>query len=212
MKTVVCFSGGKDSCLALYKSKIDNCVLFNTVSDDYSRVRFHGVKDEIIRMQAEALGLELVQVKTRGKFYEKDFKKGIPEADRIVFGDIHLNHCLEWAKKVSGDLGMELSEPLWGLKPESVLKEFIESGFKAVVVSCQADLLDESFVGRVIDKTFLKDMSALGLDVCGENGEFHTLVLDGPVFKKRLEIKESEKARIGNYFFLDIKKCFLTDK
>lgn len=187
--------------------------LYNTVSDDFERVRFHGVKDSVIKLQAQALDLPLIQVKTRGDFYENDFKNGIRKTkeDILVFGDIHLQNCYNWARKISSELGFELSEPLWKKEPKAILKEFIDSGFEAVVVSCQSDLLDESFVGRKIDYQFLKEVSARSVDACGENGEYHTLVLNGPIFKRKLEIIKSKKVKIGNYWFLDVQECALKD-
>lgn len=215
------WSGGKDSCLACYKARregYDISYLFNTISQEYKRVRFHGIKDALIQRQAHAIGIPIVQVETAPDRYEQEFKEAVrrllPEGiSGIVFGDIHLQHCLEWAEKICRELGLELVEPLWSRNPEEVLLEVIDSGFEAIVVSTQADLLGEEWVGRRIDHAFLRDLKEKGdIDLCGENGEYHTLVLDGPIFQARIRILESQKVFRDGYWFLDIRKYALSPK
>ena len=216
MKVIASTSGGKDSTFALYKAQQaghEIAYLANTISDDFKRVRFHGVKDEVIQKQARVLGIPLLQKKTSAENYRADYienikkvvkKKGI---EGLVLGDIFLQDCFTWAKEVCDELGIELIEPLWKIDPEKLFKEFIESQFEAVVVSTQANILDESWVGRKLDLSFLEDIKKLkNIDICGENGEYHSLVLDGPNFKKGLEIKKSKKVKIKNYWFLDIQE------
>src|SRR3989338_7320545 len=124
----------------------------------------------------------------------------------MVFGDIHLEHCREWAEKVCEELGLKVIAPLWHRRPKKNFLDFINSGFEAYVVSCQADLIDEKFIGRRLDKIFLEDISKLGIDVCGENGEYHTLVTDGPIYKQRINLLKSQKVLRKGYWFLDIGK------
>lgn len=221
-KLAVCsWSGGKDSCFAFYTAlaqgiKVSHLV--NTVSKQFRRVRFHGVKAEIIQAQADAIGINLIQKKTSGDGYEKEFREAVGALAKdgiawIVTGDIHLEDSRRWIEKVSADLGLGVLTPLWGRKSEDILKEFIESGFEAMVVSAQADIFDKSWVGRKIDQEFLRDIRAIdGIDACGENGEYHTLVTNGPIFKKRVEIgktrtvhKESQWGSLRTaHWFLDI--------
>lgn len=185
--------------------------LANTISKEYKRVRFHGLEDKIIQMQAQALGIPLLQKETTAEGYEKEFKENIErvisdDITGVVFGDIHLQGCLEWASNVCNDLGIKVIEPLWGQEPEKILSEFIDSGFEAIVVSTQADLLGKEWIGRKLDKLFLSDIKRLNnIDVCGENGEYHSLVIDGPIFKQRINIKESQKILRDGYWFLDIR-------
>lgn len=219
-KVIASWSGGKDSCLACYKAvNLGYTVsyLLNTVSQEYKRVRFHGIKDILIQAQSQALGISLLQKETTPDGYEQEFKDAvksvIPEGiEGVVFGDIYV-HMREWADKVCGDLGVRAIEPLCGRNSDDILLDFIKSGFEAVVVATQADLLGEQWLGRKLDREFLKDIRRYKhIDVCGENGEYHTLVTDGPIFKQRINIKKSRKVLRQNYWFLDIRDYQLVRK
>jgi diphthine-ammonia ligase len=214
-KVIATWSGGKDSCFAAYKAiqqgyEIE--YIANTISKEYKRVRFHGLSAEIIKKQSEAIGIPLLQQETTPENYEEEFKanlqKGLSkDIAGIVFGDIHLKDCFAWANKVSTSLGVKVIEPLWNMPQEQILKDFIKAGFEAVIVSTQANILGKEWIGRRIDSQFLEDIKALkNVDICGENGEYHTLVLDGPIFKMRLEIEKSEPILREGYWFLDIQK------
>lgn len=218
---IVSWSGGKDSCLACYKAMLEGynvSCLVNTISREYRRVRFHGIRDRLIQTQAEAIGTALLQIETSGDDYERDFKKGVKnlilneDIYGMVFGDIHLEHSREWAEKICGELGIKAIEPLYHKHPEEILLHFIDSGFEAYVTSCQSDLVDKKFIGRRLDKKFLGDISKLGIDVCGENGEYHTVVTDGPIFKQKINLLESQRVLRDGYWFLDIRKCKLLSK
>lgn len=218
---VISWSGGKDSCLACYRAMKDGyqvSALVNSVSVEYRRVRFHGVKDDLIQLQAQALGVPLIQFSTSADHYERDYVQGLssiitPEVGGVVFGDIHLQHCLEWVEKICRDLGVKAIEPLWGQSSVDILSDFIEAGFEAIVVSTQANLLDEQWIGRKLNRQFLEDIRNLeNIDACGENGEYHTFVIDGPIFKKRIEITDSQKIYRDGYWFLDIRDYLLTPK
>lgn len=214
MKEVIAsWSGGKDSCLAAYKalqSGYNVSYLANTVSKEHRRVRFHGLEAQIIQQQARALNIPLLQKETGADEYEREFKENIKRVMPqgiigVVFGDIHLQNCLRWANKVCEDLGVKAIEPLWGQEPEKIFLDFMESGFEAIVVSTQADLLDQEWVGRKLDKLFLRDIKRLNnIDICGENGEYHSLVIDGPIFNQRIDIKKARKILREGYWFLDI--------
>lgn len=218
-KVIVSWSGGKDGCLACYKVMQGDykiSYLLNTISKEYKRVRFHGLKGTIIQAQSQALGIPLLQKKTTGESYEQEFKDIIRTVilegiKGVVFGDIFL-HMREWADKVCADLKIQSIEPLCGRSSEEILLDFIDSGFEAIVVATQANLLDEKWLGRKLDRSFLKDIKKLkNIDVCGENGEYHTLVIDGPIFKKRIDISKSEKVLRGGYRFLDIQEYQLLE-
>jgi len=217
----VSWSGGKESCLACYEALRDGHdvrYLFNTVSAEYRRVRFHGTRDSLIRRQAEAVGIPLVQRPTTPDGYEQEFKEAIrnvlPDGiEAVVFGDLHLDRNREWAEGICRELGLQAIEPLWGRSSQDALSAFIECGFEAIVVCTQADLLGKEWVGRTVDVTFLEEISRLEhVDVCGENGEYHTLVLDGPLFRKRLHISQSQTVFRDGYWFLDIRKSRLQER
>jgi len=218
---IVSWSGGKESCLACYEALRGGHnvrYLLNTVSAEYRRVRFHGTRDSLIRRQAEAVGIPLVQTPTTADGYEREFKEAVRSVlgdgiEAVVFGDLHLDQNRQWCEKICHELGLQAIEPLWGRSSHENLAAFIQRGFEAVVVCTQADLLGEEWIGRAIDDSFLGEISRLEhIDACGENGEYHTLVIDGPLFNKRLHISESQTVFRDGYWFLDIRSYQLLEK
>jgi uncharacterized protein (TIGR00290 family) len=210
------WSAGKDSCLACFraiKQGYEVKYLLNFISKEYRRCCFHGIEQELIKLQAGLTGIPLIQKEVTSDMqeYEKEFKEavaGLKDAGSMVFGDIYLDEHKNWVERVCNDLRISAVEPLWGYKPQDLVREFISLGFKAVVVSCQADKFGEDFVGRPVDEALLAELQEKNICPCGENGEFHTLVLAGPLFKGRIEIVKSEpvlKQGFWKYWFLDIK-------
>lgn len=216
---IASWSGGKDSCLAYHKAVqqgYDVKRLLNFVSRESGRCCFHGIEKKLIQLQAELIGIPLTQKETTADMqkYEEEFKEAVleikgREIEHMVFGDIFLLDHVSWVERVCTEIGIKAIEPLWNNKPENIIEEFIDSGFKAIVVSAQADKFGKDFIGREVDKNFIKELKPRGICPCGENGEFHTLVVDGPIFKRRIEILESEpvlKEGFWKYWFLDIKR------
>jgi diphthine-ammonia ligase len=213
----VSWSGGKDSCLALYKAmksgyRVDR--LLNFISRESNRCCFHGIPHGLMRLQAQALGIPLVThpMPDDMQKYEEEFKRAISGLNGIsgmVFGDIYLDEHKEWVERVCGSMGISCIEPLWNQPTIELIKEFIELGFKAVVVSCKADLFGPEFAGRVVDDTMLAELCDRDICPCGENGEFHTLVIDGPLFKAAIELTTTETILVDGFWkhwFLDIKE------
>jgi uncharacterized protein (TIGR00290 family) len=218
------WSGGKDSCLACYKAMKSGYqvgYLLNFISRQYKRCCFHGVKAELLDLQAKLIGLPLVQkeVSPDMRKYEEEFKHAVSElkatgVGKMVFGDVYLEEHKSWVERVCKELGIESLIPLWGIPTDKVMQDFIALGFKAIVVSCQAELGKE-FVGRYVDSDFLKELKMKGICLCGENGEFHTFVVDGPIFKKKIEITESKpvlKDGFWKHWFLDIEEYDVVSK
>ncbi len=215
-KVFVSWSGGKDCCLSLYravKSGMDVRYLANMVTADGKRSCSHGINASVIKKQAEALGINIAQKPTTGDNYEaiftdtlKGFKR--EEITGGVFGDIDFNAHREWIERVCGNAGITPHLPLWLENQQKLMEEFIDAGFKSVVVAVKPDLLDKEVLGSIIDKKFLAYIAGLnkGITPCGEAGEFHSLVIDGPMFKKRLVLKETEKVTRGDHHFLEIIK------
>jgi diphthine-ammonia ligase len=210
-KVFTSWSGGKDCCLALNRALaagLDVRYLANTVSADGQRSCSHGISAEVIRKQSKALGIPIVQQPTTGDNYRAEFVKMLQAFKQEgieggVFGDIDFNAHREWIEGVCRETGITPHLPLW-LEDQTVLmEEFIDAGFIAVVVAVKAGLLGEDTLGKRIDRGFL---ASLGKDItpCGEAGEYHTLVIDGPIFKKRLEITASRKVTRGGHHFLEI--------
>jgi uncharacterized protein (TIGR00290 family) len=219
------WSGGKDSCLACYKAMQEGYkvkFLLNFISRDFRRGCFHGIEANLLKLQAELIGIALVQkeVSPDMKEYEKEFKEAVEELKLkdikgMVFGDVYLDEHRIWVERVCNDLGIKAIEPLWNKPAEDVVGEFINLGFKAIVVSCQADKFGKDFVGKEVNRNLIRKLTSRAICPCGENGEFHTLVVDGPIFKRRIEILKSEpvlKEGFWKYWFLDIRKYRVVDK
>jgi len=223
MKVIASWSGGKDSCFACYRALAQGYEvshLVNFISREFRRVSFHGTRAHLIYRQAQAIGIPLVQrtVPPDMSLYERTFKKAVSALKRngvegMVFGDIYLQEHKDWIEKVCGELGITPFLPLWGIVPEQVLSDFIEAGFEAVVISAKADIFDEKWLGRRVDRSLLFDLKKLGegkeLDVCGEHGEYHTLVVDGPLFRKRVQVTYGVRVQRNERWFLDIPRCRL---
>lgn len=219
MSYIGSWSGGKDSCFACYRAMCrgyDISYLVNFISKKYKRVSFHGTESKLIQLQAEALGLPLLQKETTGNGYEQEFKEAvrslIPKGIKgMIFGDIYLQEHKDWVERVCGELGIEAVEPLWGEEPERTLLDFINRGFEAIIVSAKADLFGEEWIGRKIDRDFFKYLKENSIDICGENGEYHTLAVDGPMFKKKIRITEKKSITREGYWFLDTVEYSLQD-
>jgi len=205
------WSGGKDCCLALSRALakgLDVCRLANTVSADGQRSCSHGISAAVIRAQAQALGIPIVQRPTTGDNYRSEFVKMLQAfrqegIEGGVFGDIDFNAHREWIEGVCHETGITPYLPLWLEDQRKLMEEFIDAGFEAVVVAAKTELFGEEILGKKIDRGFL---ASLGKNItpCGEAGEYHTLVIDGPIFKKRLEITASQKVTRDDRYFLEI--------
>jgi uncharacterized protein (TIGR00290 family) len=219
MRLISSWSGGKDSCLACYKAMKSGYqvkYLLNFISNEYKRCCFHGIEADLLSLQADLIGIPLVQkeVSQDMEVYEREFKEAVSELKAkgiqgMVFGDIYLEEHKDWVERVCQDLEMIPIEPLWDHSPYDVVEEFIGLGFKAIVVSCKADIFDKDFIGRYLDKDLLQELQTREICPCGEKGEFHTLVIDGPIFKRGIEILESSpilKEGFWTHWFLDIRK------
>ncbi|MBI5701443.1 diphthine--ammonia ligase [Candidatus Saganbacteria bacterium] len=221
MKAFVSWSGGKDSAFACYKAirqGLEISCLLNAVRKRYGRVAFHGVRRELIKLQAEAIGMPLHQFMVNKDNYEGKYKEAVSAVKAWgikggVFGDIFLEDGRQWVEKVCRAMRIKPVFPLWKIKTEKLIKDFVAAGFEAYVVSTQANLLGKEWVGRRVDKSFINDLKRLkNVDICGENGEFHTFVVDGPIFNKRIKLMKTRKVLIRGYWFLDIRKYVLIDK
>jgi len=200
------WSTGKDSALALYKILQDKSysteVLVTTVSKRLQRVSMHGVREELLESQAKQIGLPLykiyfpedVSMETYNIIMKENLEKLIipNKYEYAVFGDIFLEDLKAFREKKLSELNLKAVFPLWKSNTKELLLEFISLGFKAITVSVNANLLDESFVGRILDENFINNLPP-NVDVCGENGEFHTFVFDGPIFKTPIKFEVGEK-------------------
>jgi len=222
MKVVASWSGGKDSCFACYKSLQeghDVSQLLIMMSDP-SKSNFHMIRSDMLDAQSQAIGIPIVKWTTTPDTYEQEFKKALQQmkakgVEGIVTGDVYdvALHEAGWIDRICKEVGLKSVKPLWHRDTQQILSEFINEGFKATVVRVKTDVLGMEWLGREINKEFFDDVLKLGtVDPCGERGEFHTFVTDGPLFKKRIEILESEKVKLNGHGRLVIKRFKLKPK
>lgn len=203
-KGVFNWSGGKDSSLALYyilkEKNINVSSLLTTVSSQFERISMHGVRRELLYAQAQSIGIPIKEIllpetPSMSKYDEImneamiELKK--QEVTHSIFGDIFLEDLKKYREERLNSVGLKGVFPLWKRNTTELIHEFIDLGFKTVVACANAELGDD-FTGRVIDKDFLKDLPP-SVDPCGENGEFHTFVFDGPIFKQPIDYVLGEK-------------------
>ncbi|MCE3258895.1 MAG: ATP-binding protein [Bacteroidetes bacterium] len=198
------WSGGKDSALALYELKqnpdYEITSLLTSVSSQYQRISMHGVRSELLDLQAESIGLPLIKMmipeNPTMEVYEKVMSETLIELKKqgvthSVFGDIFLDDLRRYREAKLSELGLKGLFPLWQRPTKELIHEFIDLGFKTITTCVNEKYLDKSFAGRIIDRDFLKDLPA-NVDPCGENGEFHTFVFEGPIFKKSIPFQVGE--------------------
>jgi uncharacterized protein (TIGR00290 family) len=214
MSYISSWSGGKDGCFACYLALGEGykiSYLVNFISQEFNRVSFHGTEARLIQLQSQTIGIPLLQKETTWDGYEQEFKEAVqsllPNGIKgMVFGDIYTQEHKDWVERVCGELGIEAIEPLWNKSTEKVLTDFIDAGFEAIIVSAKAELIDGDWIGRRVDRKFLAYLKAKNIDSCGENGEYHTLVVNGPLFSRRIEIVESRTINRDNHWLLDTVK------
>lgn len=214
MKAFVSWSGGKETSLACYRAmRTENIVvnyLLNMITEDGAHSRTHGLSSFILQLQAEALGIPLVQRRTSWESYEQEFKKAISDFKKEgveigVFGDIDLQEHRDWVERVCNDAGIKPILPLWKEQREKLLEELIGVGFKAIIVATQDRFLGKRWLGRPVDMELIKKLKVLGgIDLCGEKGEYHTFVYDGPIFKKPVEFEVGKKYLKEGHWLLEI--------
>jgi uncharacterized protein (TIGR00290 family) len=198
------WSSGKDSALALYKIQQEkefeiNCLL-TSVNQQFQRISMHGVRVELLEQQAKSIGLplEIMQIPEMPtmEVYEEVMTKTLAKlkdqgVKYSIFGDIFLEDLRKYREDKLIDIGFEGVFPLWKIPTKDLIQEFISLGFKTIVVCVNERFLDKSFVGRVIDQDFINDLPD-NVDVCGENGEFHTFTFDGPIFSEPIQFEIGE--------------------
>tara|TARA_R110000751_G_scaffold40436_1_gene95703 strand:- start:1479 stop:2213 length:735 start_codon:yes stop_codon:yes gene_type:complete len=198
------WSSGKDSTLALYEilrqKEYTITKLVTTLNSDVDRVSMHGLREALLDLQAESLGLPLEKVFLSGNVSMAEYSKILGASTEAlaaegnthsIFGDIFLEDLKAYREEQLDRVGIKAVFPLWKQNTLELIHSFIDHGFKAITVCVNAKHLDKSFVGRVIDKQFIDDLPE-DVDPCGENGEFHTFVFDGPLFTKPIKFEVGE--------------------
>jgi uncharacterized protein (TIGR00290 family) len=206
------WSGGKDSALALDRARragIEVGRLISFYDSATRRVRFHATRVEMLEAQASAIGVPLHAIATSwpemGAALRSELSSLRDEGFAgVVFGDIHLADVRAWYEERVVAAGLEHVEPIWGEPPRALLDEFISSGGRAVLTCVDRARLDEAFLGRIIDERFADDIAATGVDVCGENGEFHSFAFAGPVFETPVAWVPGERREEAGFVQLDL--------
>lgn len=221
-KTAVCWSSGKDSCLALYRILQENkdvACLVSMISEKDERNHAHGIRLEILKVQAKALGIPLVLVDSAGD-YERSLVNALSQLkeqhgiEEIVFGSLYAEEDRKWNEEAADKSGLTPVFPVWISPLDSVklLEEFISLGFSAVICRASEKYFDYTWAGRMLDWSFYNEIHDKNVCVMGENGEYHTFVLDGPIFKQRVELIESGVVLNSGLWSLDVQQCRLVDK
>lgn len=206
------WSGGKDSCLALHRAMELGGrprVLLTMLVEDGSRSRSHGLSVNLLRTQASRIGAHLDVRKASWSDYESVFVSAMKElaAKGIVhgvFGDIDMEEHKEWVERACGLAGTSAHEPLWKGKRMDLLREFLDHGFSATIVAVKEGTLDKGFLGRRLDWPLVEEFEAIGVDVSGEKGEYHTVVTEGPIFSNPIRLVDGEALLRDGYWFLDV--------
>jgi uncharacterized protein (TIGR00290 family) len=212
-KVVVGWSGGKDSAFTLYKIQQDQNyevqALLTTMTQDYDRISIHGVRRVLLEQQANALGLPLqkmfIKKGTSNTEYEAELSKTLKQhvqrgVTAMVFGDIFLEDVRHYREGLLSKAGLQGIFPLWKRDTRELAEAFVYRGFKTIITVVDSNVLDKEFVGREYDQKFLADLPK-SVDPCGENGEFHTFVYDGPNFKKPVQFTKGEVLLRENRFW-----------
>jgi len=212
---LVSWSGGKDSCLALYELQQAGrraAALLTTVTSDYDRISMHGVRRVLLERQAESLGLPLRQILIQKGATNEEYERAMAEAfaeyrergiEEVVFGDLFLEDVRAYREQFLARHGMRGLYPVWMRDTAKFVREFVALGFKAIVTCVNGEVLDGSFAGRFIDEEFLASLPP-GVDPCGENGEFHTFVFGGPSFKEDVRFSVGERVLRDSFWFCDL--------
>lgn len=209
MQCFASWSGGKESALALYRAGRQGyrpARLLNFTSENGQRSRSHGLSASLLRVQAHAIGVPLLQIGTSWEEYEANFKRAVRALRKEgvntgIFGDIDLEEHREWIERVCGDEGIRPVLPLWGGEQHALLREFLRLGFQARVVATR---LAPELLGSYVDEAFLDRLAGYGCALCGEAGEYHTFVTAGPIFKAPLAVTDGPHYTRNGVHFLEL--------
>jgi diphthine-ammonia ligase len=210
-KAAVSWSGGKDSCAAFERSRdaYDIVAALTMVDESGARSRSHGIRVELLRAQSDALGLRHVMRSCDWSSYEREFENGLRElaADgvtHVIYGDIVYPEHRAWAERLSERAGVVAVEPLFGIPTSEVAASFVRSGARATIVAANAALLDASWLGTELSDEAIGRLVALGVDPCGENGEYHTFVTHSASFAQAVPVSLGEVVQVRGYWAVEL--------
>jgi uncharacterized protein (TIGR00290 family) len=211
-----CWSGGKDSAMALHtllrQNEFRAAALLTTVTEGYELVSMHGVRRELLERQAETIGLPLHEVRIPPQCVNPLYEARMEEALRVhyesgirkvAFGDIFLEDLRAYREKNLAKIGMTAVFPIWKHDTRELVRTFLADKFRAIAVCVDGKVLDRSFAGRELDYAFFRELPSRA-DPCGENGEFHTFVFDGPIFRTAIPVRTGEVTERDSFVFCDL--------
>jgi len=206
------WSGGKDSALAYYEALQSGAVpkmLLTMFEEHGEHSKSHAIPFKIIKAQAERLGVPLLTKNASWTSYEGQFLDALSEMKKLgitygVFGDIDLVDHLHWVQTVCEKVGVKAVHPLWEWPRKIVLQKVIELGFEAYIIVVDKNRLSPSYLGRKLSNELVEELSGLGVDPCGESGEFHTIVINGPIFSSPVPVRFQEVVENEGYAFLSV--------
>ncbi len=216
-KIVLSWSGGKDCALTLYEllksEKYKIISLLTTITEDYNRISMHGVRNVLLQQQVESLGVPIEKIllskKSSNEEYEAKMRRSLNKFLKksefsVAFGDIFLEDLRKYREDKLSLLGIKGIFPLWKKDTLQLANKFIDLGFKAIITCVDTKFLEKEFIGREFNQQFLSELPS-NVDFCGENGEFHSFVYDGPIFKKKIEFLRGEIVlRENRYYYCDL--------
>ncbi len=207
------WSGGKDSYYALQlaiESGLEATVLLNVLNESGMRSRSHGISKELLQAQAKALNVPIQFFSSSWETYEENYIEALQNLKKeyaithTVFGDIDIESHRAWEEKVSASACLQPVLPLWQQSRKALVIEMLELGIEPLIVSCNQQM-GARFLGQILSKSLLTELEEMGIDPCGENGEYHTLVVNAPLFKHRLAVKLVKKETASDYHFAYLK-------
>ncbi|MEG2195514.1 MAG: diphthine--ammonia ligase [Terrisporobacter sp.] len=208
-KFVLSYSGGKDCILAMYRKIKEGATpvaLLTTIKKSESESWTHGLSYELLEEVSKSLDLPVIYVECNVEEYESKFEEKLRiakemGASTVVYGDIDIEDHKKWGADRAKNADLDYDFPLWQEDREKLVHEFIDAGFKAVIKKVNLNYMSEYFLGKVLDKDLVEEIKATGSDACGENGEYHTFVIDGPIFNKEINVDIEKIKREKNYGF-----------
>jgi uncharacterized protein (TIGR00290 family) len=210
-RAAISWSGGKDSCAALQRAALSHDVvaMVTMFDDDAARSRSHGLRPEVLAAQAQRLGLRQIIGRCSWDTYDAAFAGALASLaasgiTHVVFGDILFDEHREWAERITHPHRLKAVEPLWGCSTTALFDEWVDSGSEALIVTARATVLDQSWLGRPLSRQLLPEFVRLGVDPCGERGEYHTVVTRSPLFSTPLRLRQFGQVRQSGCWALDL--------
>jgi uncharacterized protein (TIGR00290 family) len=210
-RAAISWSGGKDSCAALHRTRhqYDIVSMITMFDEPAARSRSHGLRPEVLAAQADRLGLRRVTGRCTWQTYNDAFSRALADVKaggvtHVIFGDILFDEHRAWAETQCAAHGLTAVEPLFGSSTTALFDEWTASGADAIIVTARAECLDESWLGRPLRREMRGEFERLGVDPCGERGEYHTAVVNSPLFSSPIDVTFGERVLVSGCHALDL--------